>query len=79
VSLVLLSSPAGVEALASGGVHAVLLPTTAHLLRLPSPPARALIDAGAPVALASDFNPNAFCLDMPTAMNLVNTRWFLGR
>jgi len=60
-------------------VHAVLLPTTAHLLRLPSPPARALIDAGAPVALASDFNPNAFCLDMPTAMNLVNTRWFLGR
>ena len=48
----------------------MLLPTTAYLLRLPSPPARQLIDAGAPVALASDFNPNAFCFDMPAVMNL---------
>ena len=29
-----------------------------------------MIDAGVPVALATDFNPNAHCLDMPTAMNL---------
>jgi len=29
-----------------------------------------MIDAGVPVALASDFNPNAHCLDMPTTMNL---------
>lgn len=60
----------GVLAMADAGVHAVLLPTTAYLLRLPAPPARALIDSGAPVALASDFNPNAFCCDMPTVMNL---------
>ena len=60
----------GISAMAAAGVHAVLLPTTAYLLRLPAPPARALIDAGAPVALASDFNPNAFCCDMPTVMNL---------
>lgn len=63
-------SPAGVAAMAKAGTHAVLLPTTAHLLRLSPPPARALIDAGAPVALASDFNPNAHCWDMPTAMGL---------
>jgi imidazolonepropionase len=63
-------SAAGVVALARAGVHAQLLPTTAHLLRLPSPPARALIDAGAPVCLATDFNPNAHSLDVPTAMGL---------
>jgi imidazolonepropionase len=63
-------SAAGVAAMARSGVHAQLLPTTAHLLRLPSPPARALIDGGAPVCLATDFNPNAYCLDMPTAMGL---------
>jgi phosphoribosylformylglycinamidine synthase len=39
-------SAAGVAAMARAGTHAVLLPTTAHLLRLPPPPARALIDAG---------------------------------
>ncbi len=60
----------GVAAMARAGVHAVLLPTTAYLLRLPRPPTRKLIDAGAPVALASDFNPNAFCFDMPAVMNL---------
>lgn len=62
----------GVAAMTKSGVHAVLLPTTAYLLRLPTPPARQLIDAGCPVALASDFNPNAFCFDMPTTMNLVS-------
>jgi hypothetical protein len=63
-------SQQGVLDMARANVHAVLLPTTAYLLRLPTPPARALIDAGCPVALASDFNPNAFCYDMPTVMNL---------
>lgn len=60
----------GVKAMAEAGVHAVLLPTTAYMLRLPHPPTRELIDAGAPVVLASDFNPNAFCYDMPAVMNL---------
>jgi imidazolonepropionase len=48
----------------------VLLPSTAYILRLKSPPARQLIGAGVPVALGSDFNPNAHCLAMPTVMNL---------
>ena len=29
-----------------------------------------MINASVPVALASDFNPNAYCLDMSTVMNL---------
>ena len=60
----------GIAAMARAGVHAQLLPTTAYLLRLPIPPTRKLIERGVPVALASDFNPNAHCYDMCTAMNL---------
>ncbi|MEO6539274.1 MAG: imidazolonepropionase [Ferruginibacter sp.] len=36
-----------------------LLPTAAFFLRLPYQPARALIDGGAAVALASDYNPGS--------------------
>ena len=52
------------------GTVAVLLPTTAHILRLTPPPARAMIEAGVPVALGSDFNPNAPHLSMPFVMHL---------
>ena len=48
---------AGVAALARHGTVAVLLPGTALYLREPPAPARKLIDGGAVVALASDFNP----------------------
>ena len=48
----------GVEALASAGTVATLLPGTMLFLgRGRQAPARALIEAGAAVALASDFNP----------------------
>lgn len=57
-------------AMAAAGVAAVLLPTTAYVLRIDPPDARALIDAGVRVALGSDFNPNAHCLSMPLVMNL---------
>ncbi|VDP88317.1 unnamed protein product [Echinostoma caproni] len=67
------ASPAGVAAMAASGTAAVLLPTTAHLLRLRPPPARAILQAGVPVALGSDFNPNAFCLSMPIVMYLACT------
>ncbi|MGZ8469102.1 MAG: imidazolonepropionase [Gemmatirosa sp.] len=51
-------SEAGVRALAAGGTVATLLPGTMLFLgSARQAPARALIDAGAPVALASDFNP----------------------
>ncbi|MGZ3669167.1 MAG: imidazolonepropionase [Bdellovibrionota bacterium] len=48
---------AGIRALAENGTVAVLLPATALYLREPPAPARKLIDNGAVVALASDFNP----------------------
>ena len=63
-------SERGIKAMADAEVIGVLLPTTAHLLRLKLPPARAMIEAGVPVALGSDFNPNAHCMSMPFVMNL---------
>ena len=36
-----------------------LLPSTAFFLKIHYPPARKMIDAGLPVALASDFNPGS--------------------
>lgn len=57
-------SGAGIEAMAAAGTVAVILPTTAYILRLKSPPVRQMIDSGVIVALGTDFNPNAFCLSM---------------
>lgn len=51
-------------------IYAVLLPTTKYILKLPNPPARDMIAAGVPVALGSDYNPNAHCLSMPLTMNM---------
>ena len=52
------ASPAGIEALARAGTAAVLLPgATLFLGQTARPPARALLDAGVPVALATDCNP----------------------
>jgi len=51
-------SDAGIAALAQAGTVATLLPGTMLFLGRPrQAPARALLDAGAAVALASDFNP----------------------
>lgn len=52
-------SPAGIEALAASRTVAVLLPATAFCMRKPYAPARKLIDSGAAVALASDYNPGS--------------------
>ena len=51
---------AGVAALAGSGVVATLLPGPAIVLREGLPPARALLDAGVSVALASDANAGTF-------------------
>jgi len=51
-------SPAGIAALLAAGTTPVLLPGTCFSLRLShAAPARALIEAGLPVALATDYNP----------------------
>uniref|UniRef100_A0A0M3KG65 imidazolonepropionase n=1 Tax=Anisakis simplex TaxID=6269 RepID=A0A0M3KG65_ANISI len=55
----------GIRAMQKSGTVAVLLPTTAYMLRLFPPPARKMIDSGVIVALGSDFNPNAYCYSMP--------------
>ncbi len=48
----------GVRALAEAGTTAVLLPGASFFLRQPGDaPARRLVEAGVPVALATDFNP----------------------
>lgn len=53
-------SPAGVDALARSGVTAVLLPGTSFfLMKHKYAPARRLIEAGVPVALATDCNPGS--------------------
>ncbi|CAK8688991.1 unnamed protein product [Clavelina lepadiformis] len=66
----------GIAAMASARSVAVILPTTAYILRLRAPPVRKMIESGVPMALGSDFNPNAFCLSMPLVMHLacVNLR-----
>jgi imidazolonepropionase len=52
-------SPEDVSQLSKSETVCVLLPTADFYLRMPYPPARALLDAGARVALATDFNPGS--------------------
>jgi imidazolonepropionase len=69
------TGPDGVRALGTSDVAAVLLPVAALFLGRPMPPARALVDAGAVVALATDFNPgSAFCESLPVVMSLACTQ-----
>uniref|UniRef100_H2ZCE2 Probable imidazolonepropionase n=1 Tax=Ciona savignyi TaxID=51511 RepID=H2ZCE2_CIOSA len=63
-------SDVGIKAMSKSQTVAVILPTTAYILRLKSPPVRKMIEFGVPVALGSDFNPNAYCLSMPLIMHL---------
>jgi len=65
----------GVAALGKSDVAAVLLPASALFLARPMPPGRALVDAGAIVALATDFNPgSAFCESLPIVCSLAATQ-----
>ncbi len=50
-------SEQGIETLRDSGTVAGLLPGCSFFLNMRFPPARKLIDAGIPVALATDFNP----------------------
>jgi imidazolonepropionase len=65
----------GVRALAQSDVVGVLLPASALFLGRPMPPARALVDTGAAIALATDFNPgSAFTESLPLVCSLAATQ-----
>jgi imidazolonepropionase len=53
------SGDSEIEALRGSETMPTLLPGSALFLGLPDPPARRMIDAGLPVALASDYNPGS--------------------
>ncbi|MBI3519528.1 MAG: imidazolonepropionase [Bacteroidetes bacterium] len=48
-----------IEVLKNSNTMATVLPGAAFFLSLPLPPARKMIDAGLPIAFASDFNPGS--------------------
>jgi imidazolonepropionase len=69
----------GIRALGASGVVAVLLPASALFLSRPMPRARDFVDAGAAVALATDFNPgSAFCESLPLVCSLACTQLHLS-
>ncbi len=64
-------SDQGLSRLARSETVAVLLPGTAFYLKAPHAPARKLLDAGARVALATDFNPGScMTLSLPSVMTI---------
>jgi imidazolonepropionase len=65
----------GVRTLAASRTVGVLLPASALFLGRPMPPGRALVDAGAAVVIATDFNPgSAFCESLPLCCSLAATQ-----
>ena len=72
-------SEAAIGMLKSAGTVAVLLPGVSFFLNHGYAPARALIDGGVPVAIASDFNPGS-CMsyDMPLMMTIACTQMHLS-
>jgi imidazolonepropionase len=65
----------GIGALAASEVAAVLLPASALFLDRPMPRGRELVDRGAVVVLATDFNPgSAFCESLPIVCALACTQ-----
>lgn len=70
--------PEGIASMARGGTVACLLPCTSLYLGATFAPAREMVDAGVPVAMATDFNPGSCpCLNMQLVMNLGCLRYRL--
>ena len=68
------TSPEGIRAMANADVVAVCLPFASLYLNQPPMKARAFLDAGVDVAVATDFNPgSAPSYDLPLAMMLACT------
>lgn len=65
-----------IESLLGSDTMPVLLPGSAFFLGLPDPPLRKMINAGLPVALASDYNPGSSPSgNMSLVMSLACIRW----
>jgi len=59
----------GVRALGEGGTVGVLLPASTAFMRAVPPPVRTLVESGAALAIATDFNPGTSpVLSMPEAL-----------
>jgi imidazolonepropionase len=72
------TSENGIRMLAESDVVGVLLPASALFLDRPMPPARALVDAGTAIAIATDFNPgSAFCENLGIVASLAVTQLHL--
>ena len=68
----------GIKAMAQGGTTACLLPATSFYLGASYAPARAMIEAGVPVAVATDFNPGSCpSLNIQLCMNLACLKYRL--
>lgn len=68
----------GIDSMAKGGTVACLLPATSFYLGADYAPARRMVEAGVPVAMATDFNPGSCpCLNMQLVMNLGCLRYRL--
>lgn len=64
-----------IEVLLTSGTMPTLLPGTAFFIGLEYPPARKMIDAGLPVALATDYNPGSCPSgNMPFVLSLACTQ-----
>jgi imidazolonepropionase len=69
---------AAIRMLVASDVVGVLLPASALFLDRPMPPARALVDAGAAIAIATDFNPgSSFCESLAVVASLAVTQLHL--
>ena len=68
----------GIQSMAKGGTIACLLPATSFYLGATFAPARQMVEAGVPVAVASDFNPGSTPnLSLQLAMNIACYRYRL--
>jgi imidazolonepropionase len=72
-------SAEGVTALAESETIGVLLPVSTLFLRGHPPPAREMIERGAAMAIATDFNPGTSpCLSMPEVMSVAASLYGVG-
>jgi len=66
---------AGIAAMKAAGTIAVLLPACSFYLGVPQAPARRIIDAGLPVAVATDFNPGSCVVEsLPLTLSIACTQ-----